>query len=171
MTEIFRPDAAGKLYSQLKGYKKVWWFCYVSMEPRVIFFYTTVRSHHAQEAWEGHKLVCTLVKFNLVASMLSKTIPTDSSCYNDSEKVKFILSMVYHFVVIDKKGQRSIFWLYSGQIGNSAVLEPHISPFLGGPRGIFRDKYKCNLAELGNLIGITFKKRFLDQFTVSIKHT
>ena len=32
--------------------------------------------------------------------MLSKTIPTDSSCYNDSEKVSFGLSTMYRFVVI-----------------------------------------------------------------------
>ena len=38
-----------------------------------------------------------------VASVLLKAIPTDSSCYNDSEKVKFDLSTTYHFAVIEEK--------------------------------------------------------------------
>ena len=32
--------------------------------------------------------------------MLSKTIPTDSSCYNDSQNVQFDLSTRYRFIVI-----------------------------------------------------------------------
>ena len=39
--------------------------------------------HPVQEAC-GHKIVCTGVKFKF-ASMLSKAIPTDSSCYYDSD--------------------------------------------------------------------------------------
>ena len=39
--------------------------------------------------------------------MLSKTIPTDSSCYTNSENVEFNLSTTYRFVVIEEtvKGQ------------------------------------------------------------------
>ena len=44
--------------------------------------------------------------------MLSKTIPTDSSCYNDSEKVYFALSTTYRFVVIEEKVKGHFFWLY-----------------------------------------------------------
>ena len=40
--------------------------------------------------------------------MLSK-IYTDSSCYNDSEKVKFDLSTMYRFVVIEEKVKGQIF--------------------------------------------------------------
>ena len=41
--------------------------------------------------------------------MLSKTIPTDSSCYNDSEKVQFDLSSRYRFVVIEEKVKGQVF--------------------------------------------------------------
>ena len=41
--------------------------------------------------------------------MLSRTIPTHSSCYNDSEKVLFDQSMTYHFVVIEEKARGQIF--------------------------------------------------------------
>ena len=44
-----------------------------------------------------------------VASMLSRTIPTDSSCYNDSEKVQFDLSTTYRFVVIEGKVKGQFF--------------------------------------------------------------
>ena len=43
-------------------------------------------SHPIQEAWGSrHKIVYTGSN-SKVPSMLSKTIPTDSACYNDSEK-------------------------------------------------------------------------------------
>ena len=41
--------------------------------------------------------------------MLSRTIPTDSSCYNDSEKVYFDLSTTYRFVVIEEKVRGQFF--------------------------------------------------------------
>ena len=34
--------------------------------------------------------------------MFSKPIPTDSSCYNKSEKVSFDLSTMYRIVVIEE---------------------------------------------------------------------
>ena len=41
--------------------------------------------------------------------MLSRTIPTDSSCYNDSENVYFDISTTYRFVVIEEKVNGQIF--------------------------------------------------------------
>ena len=41
--------------------------------------------------------------------MLSRPIPTDFSCYNDSEKVYFDLSTTYRFVVIKEKVKGQIF--------------------------------------------------------------
>ena len=81
----YRPDA-GKIYSAEK-IQKVWWFYYVSMEPRVnISHCSLLPGHIMYRKPVGHKIVCTEVKFK-VASMLSKSIPTDSSCYNNSKKV------------------------------------------------------------------------------------
>ena len=48
-------------------------------------FHIAAGSHPVQEAW-GNKIVCTEVKFKSCFNVV-KTIPTDSSCYNDSEKV------------------------------------------------------------------------------------
>ena len=47
-------------------------------------FHIAAGSHPVQEAW-GHKIVCTGSN-SKVASMLSRTIPSDTSCYNNSEK-------------------------------------------------------------------------------------
>ena len=41
--------------------------------------------------------------------MLSKTIPSDTACYNDSKKVWFDLSTTYRFVVIEGKVKGQIF--------------------------------------------------------------
>ena len=57
------------------------------------------RSHPVQEAW-GYKIVCTGVKFKSCFNEHCQN-PTDSSCYNNSEK-KFSLTdlyMMYRFVV------------------------------------------------------------------------
>ena len=54
--------------------------------------------------------------------MLSKTIPTYSSCYNDSERVWFDISKTYRFVVIEEKVKCHIFWLYRGQTGKNVPL-------------------------------------------------
>ena len=56
----------------------------------------------------SHKIVCTGSN-SKVASMLSITIPTDSSCYNNSDKVSFDLSTTYRFVVIEEKVKCQIF--------------------------------------------------------------
>ena len=47
-------------------------------------FHIAAGSHPVQEAWGSQD---NLYRGQIVASMLSRTIPTDSSCYNDSEKV------------------------------------------------------------------------------------
>ena len=48
-------------------------------------FHIAAGSHPVQEAW-GHKMYVQGSN-SKVASILSKTISTNSSCYNDSEKV------------------------------------------------------------------------------------
>ena len=55
--------------------------------------------------------------------MLSRTMPTDSSCYNDSEKVKFDLSTTYPFVVIEGKVKGQIF-------GSTGVKQVNVNPML-----------------------------------------
>ena len=72
-------------------------------------FHIAAGSDPVQKAW-GHKIVCTVQWSNSkVASMLSRTIPTDSFCYNDSEKVQFVLFTTYSFVVIEEKVKGHIF--------------------------------------------------------------
>ena len=55
----------------------------------------------------GHKFIQG--SNSKVASMLSKTISTNSSCYNDSEKVLFGFSTTYRFVVIEEKVRSQLF--------------------------------------------------------------
>ena len=56
--------------------------------------------------------------------MLSRTTPTDSSCYNDSEKVKFDLSTTHRFVVIEEKVKGQNF-------GSTGVKQVKCSNFAG----------------------------------------
>ena len=55
--------------------------------------------------------------------MLSKTIPTDSACYNDAEK-KYSLTYLqtYRFVGIEERDRDQKFWLYRDQTGKNAPI-------------------------------------------------
>ena len=68
-------------FTQLKRNKNFIMLVWVQGLP----FHIAAGSHPVQEAW-GYKIICTRSN-SKVGSMLSRTIPTDSSCFNDSEKV------------------------------------------------------------------------------------
>ena len=57
----------------------------------------------------GHKIVCIGVRFKSCFNVVTNHIPTDSSCYNDSQKVQFDLSTTYRFIVIEEKVRGQIF--------------------------------------------------------------
>ena len=66
--------------------------------------------------------------------MLSRTIPTDSSCYNDSEK-SIVWPIYDHddvpFRSYWRKGQMLNFWVYRGQTGkNDPILLAMVSKCL-----------------------------------------
>ena len=61
------------------------------------------------DSCRGHKIVCTGVKFKSCFNVVKNHIPTDSSCYNDSQKVQFDLSTTYRFIVIEEKVRGQIF--------------------------------------------------------------
>ena len=54
--------------------------------------------------------------------MLSKTIPIDSACYNDSEK-KYSLTYLQRTVsYIEERVRDQKFWLYRDQTGKNAPI-------------------------------------------------
>ena len=100
-----------------------------------VFQISAAGSHPVQEMFfgGGHMIVCTGIKFK-TASMLSRTISTDSSCYNDSEKS--IVWPIYEHEDVPfrsywRKGQMLNFWLYRGQTGkNDPILLAMVSKCL-----------------------------------------
>ena len=81
-TKRFRPDASNILSAEKKQKGLIILLCwYGSKDPYVIL----LPGHILYRKPGGHKIVYTGVKFKSSFNVV-KTIPTDSACYNDSEK-------------------------------------------------------------------------------------
>ena len=79
-------------------------------------------SNPVQEAG-GHKIVYTMVKFKSCFNVVKNhQPPTNSACYNDSEKKYSLTYTTYRFVVIEEKVRGQKFWLYRDQTGQNTLI-------------------------------------------------